>query len=430
MMNEPILVIGAGAAGLMAAYELSGAGLPVVVVEAMDRPGGRIHTIRGEDFSTQVEAGAEFVHGSLPITLGLLKAAGISYSAVKGNMRRVRKGEWIEEDLFSGDWEELLQRMEQLDEDISIETFLETYFADERYALLRSSIRGLAEGYDLVDVRRASTRALYKEWQEEGQTEFRIDGGYDQLIGYLRDECLARGCEIRYDAPVKDIHWRPGRVELEVVGASGQRIIGAKLITTVALGVLQLGPGLPGALQFTPDISAYRQAMYEMGYGEIIKVLMEFRSPFWMTKGDSIGFILSDEAVPTWWTQSSAGSHLLTAWIPAQAMRDFRALSAKEQQAAALESLSRIFGEGVSSLRSLLMAFKVCDWTQVPYVRGGYSYETVGSEMARARLRQPIDDTLYFAGEALYEGTSLATVEAALHSGKDVAEAILGRSGR
>src|SRR3569833_2119816 len=116
MMQEPILIIGAGAAGVMAAYDLSRAGLPIVVLEAMDGPGGRIHTIHGEGFSTPVEGGAEYVHGSLPITLGLLKEAKISYSVVVGNMSRVRKGQWIEDDLFSRDWEELLQRMEGLKE--------------------------------------------------------------------------------------------------------------------------------------------------------------------------------------------------------------------------------------------------------------------------------------------------------------------------
>ncbi len=130
-----------------------------MLLEAMKRPGGRIQTLHDEGFTTPVEGGAEFVHGSLPITLRLLKEAGIPYSVVEGNMRRVRKGQWIEEDLFSGDWEELLQRMEELKEDMPIETFLQTYFSDEKYQLLRSSIRGFAEGYDLVDVRRASTKA-------------------------------------------------------------------------------------------------------------------------------------------------------------------------------------------------------------------------------------------------------------------------------
>jgi len=71
-----------------------------------------------------------------------------------------------------------------------------------------------------------------------------------------------------------------------------------------------------------------------------------------------------------------------------------------------------------------LVTYHIHDWLSEPYVRGGYSYETVGSDAARARMHEPVKDTLFFAGEALYEGTALATVEAALNSGKDVADKI------
>jgi len=422
-MANSILILGAGAAGLMAAYELSGAGLPVTIVEATERPGGRILTLQDNGFSFPVEAGAEFVHGSLPVTLGLLKAAGLSYSPVNGKMTRVQKGVWIREDLFSDDtWEELMQRMGELSVDMPIGEFLDTYFADERYALLRGSVRGFAEGYDLADLSKASTQALYHEWQEEGQTEFRVDGGYKGLIRYLEEQCLIRGCVIRYNCPVESVRWRSGHVELGC--ANGEILPGSRLITTASLGILQLTPGAAGALQFVPDIPAYREAARVMGYGSVIKVLMEFRSRFWEKKEQGTGFILSDEAVPTWWTQYPGESNLLTAWIAATAMRNFRALDEMGRLKACMDSLAAVFGVDVTFLEGELVTYHIHDWLSEPYVRGGYSYETVGSDAARARMHEPVKDTLFFAGEALYEGTALATVEAALNSGKDVADKI------
>ena len=80
---ETIIVIGAGAAGLMAAYELSKNKKKVIVLEAADRLGGRIHTCTSDAFSMPVELGAEFIHGKLPLTLQLLKKGGIKHYPVK-----------------------------------------------------------------------------------------------------------------------------------------------------------------------------------------------------------------------------------------------------------------------------------------------------------------------------------------------------------
>ena len=84
-MNS-VIIIGGGAAGLMAAYELSKHKLPVTVLEAKDRLGGRIHTINDSSFSQPIELGAEFIHGDLPLTLSLLHKAAINYHATNGKM--------------------------------------------------------------------------------------------------------------------------------------------------------------------------------------------------------------------------------------------------------------------------------------------------------------------------------------------------------
>ena len=59
-----VIVIGAGAAGLSAATALGQAGLAVTVLEARERIGGRIFTLRDPVCQAPVELGAEFVHGS------------------------------------------------------------------------------------------------------------------------------------------------------------------------------------------------------------------------------------------------------------------------------------------------------------------------------------------------------------------------------
>jgi monoamine oxidase len=93
-----VIIIGAGASGLMAAYELSLAGKKVAVIEARPRFGGRIHTISNGNFSIPVELGAEFIHGNLKLTKNLLKKAGIDSIEVEGELWQKDAKEFTRQD--------------------------------------------------------------------------------------------------------------------------------------------------------------------------------------------------------------------------------------------------------------------------------------------------------------------------------------------
>ena len=155
-MQTDILIIGAGASGLAAAYELSLVDKKLVVLEARNRIGGRIHSVADHRFEQIIETGAEFIHGKLPVTLELLKKAGIKHHSIKGKMWQIENGEIKKTGEFIVGWNKLMSHLRELKTDIPIKEFLNQHFPDEKdnllkllsYYLLRVSCYRLCETKD------------------------------------------------------------------------------------------------------------------------------------------------------------------------------------------------------------------------------------------------------------------------------------------
>src|SRR4030095_14239570 len=78
MSSSNVLIIGAGAAGLAAAKELSRKGIAVTILEARNRIGGRIQTARQKNSTIPIELGAEFIHGKAPELLQISNDASLT----------------------------------------------------------------------------------------------------------------------------------------------------------------------------------------------------------------------------------------------------------------------------------------------------------------------------------------------------------------
>lgn len=423
---ETIIVIGAGAGGLMAAYELSKNNKKVIVLEASNRLGGRIHTLTNNSFSVPAELGAEFIHGKLPLTLKLLKEAGIKYHTVKGKMFHIEKGKFRKGEDDANHWNEMFKKMKELKEDITLSEFLQHYFSDDKYEDLRESVKHFAEGFDLADTLKASTCALYKEWANEEHKQFRIDGGYQQLINYLEAECKKNGCIIYTDCCVKKISWQKN--EVNILTMCSRYFKSEKIVITAALCVLQAHKLDLNYIEFDPAINEHLNAAKNIGFGNVIKILLEFDEAFWQNEKKNIGFVFTGEEISTWWTQLPAENNILTGWLGGVKTKKYKKTSDDELLETALQSLSSAFNKSVNDLKTKLKAWKIINWVNVPNIAGGYSYDCIKTKEARTLLNQPIEQTIYFAGEALYGGDTKGTVEAALQTGKTAALKILSNN--
>lgn len=206
-MKYDVIIIGAGAAGLIAMVDLLKEGYSVCMLEASDKAGGRIATVTENGFETYLETGAEFIHGKLPLTLKLLNEAGISYHEVEGKMVSVQKGTW-KNDEHNEHWDDFISKLKKLRTDTTIYEFLTDNFSDAKYRELRRDVQRFAEGFDLADISRASVLSIKDEWQDIEKPQYRIEGGYGQLIKYLMDQCISSDAMIYFNSCANKIDYK------------------------------------------------------------------------------------------------------------------------------------------------------------------------------------------------------------------------------
>ncbi|HEY9245974.1 MAG TPA: FAD-dependent oxidoreductase, partial [Candidatus Methanoperedens sp.] len=116
---------------------------------------------------------------------------------------------------------------------------------------------------------------------------------------------------------------------------------------------------------------------------------------------------------------------LLTGWLAGPQAEKNKNTQDENIISMALDAFSYIFNVDRSFLIKNLRAGKAVNWQTDPFSLGAYSYATVESGKAKKVLSQPVEDTLFFAGEALSEGTAMGAVEEALANGIKTATELL-----
>jgi monoamine oxidase len=420
-----VIIIGGGATGLMAAKLLSEAGRKILILEAKDKPGGRIRQI--DALSFPAEGGAEFIHGNLRATIDLMHEAGIKKEKLKGKFCWVSNGNWnTGYNLFSY-WDLLMPKLRACDIDISVDGFLEKWFYGKKYQLLGKQFINYVQGYDAADTKYASILAIKREMESQEEDQWRPSSGYIGIIDYLFKTTKKSRGVIKTREAVQQIKRSKN---IEVITESGKYTCN-KLVIAVPVGVLQCSKKNKSFIKFPACLDNHIRAAKKIGNGSVIKFLVEFDKAFWLDKSfltdkkiSAPSYIFADTIIPTWWTQYPSLQPLLTGWIagpPASKMKDY---SEKKFKQCILDSLSSVFSMPVWLLEEEMKNYLVVNWIKEPHILGGYSFASLQGEDARNQLKKPFDDCFYFAGEYLAEN-STSTVDAALHSGIEVAKKIL-----
>ncbi len=429
-----VIIVGAGAAGLACAHQLLQENLQVLMIEARDRIGGRMHTVTGETSSVPIELGAEFIHGAPPVTLELMQTFQQSFYDVTDLHHFFSHSKLKELPHFFDELGKIMPSEKSAKKDESVQDFLDSH--KKIKSPWKDLFRAFVEGFQAADTHLMSRQALAEAEQTHdpalnGSELFRPTAGYGTLIRALSHLVLQKD-RLKLNLAVHEVEWSRNEVKVFCRSRLNQKIqsfSAAKLVMTVPLGVLKAKEADQVNVSWNPRPARLTSALEAMHMGHVQKLIFRFHERFWenLCQEKPLSFVhLGPETYfPTWWTLLPLRSPDLIAWQGGPKAQEMSAWSKDQKIEIALKTLSQWSGQKISHLIDQLQFCESHDWTSDPYARGAYSYIQTNGTAAAKNLSRPIEKTLYFAGEATCSGSDRGTVHGALQSGFRVAEHIL-----
>jgi monoamine oxidase len=438
-----VVVIGAGIAGLVAAYELDRAGHDPIVLEANQRVGGRVYTLRGFAPGLYGEAGAMRIPRVHDLTLGYCEAFGLELRPfVMGNPKalvyvggqRMTAADadadprrlsfdlteaevgrsfgamweeavadlraWLDEDEHTG-WERILREYDQY----SLREFLES----------RGWSEGAIEMYGVMNfVESDLDNSVIEEFRESLGKNFEdmqeIVGGMDRLPAAFFEPMPER---VRFGAEVLGIAQDPDGVTVSyrtLAGRFTER--GDYAICTLPFSVLR-------HVEVTPRFSRDKQrAIRQLNYSESTKILFQVRHRFWETEDGIVGGTTATD-LPI--RRMVYPSHppggettrgiLLASYTWSQDATRWAAMDPETRLEQALDDVAQIH----PSVRDAFEGGASHAWSTDPFAAGAFALFAPGQQtQLQADIVQP-EGRVHFAGE--HCSLHHAWIQGALESG-------------
>ena len=443
--HTDVLVIGAGAAGLMAARELNRAELSVRLLEARDRLGGRMYTLQDPALPVPIELGAEFVHGKSPELFTIARAANLPLYEVMGESWWSENGALRAADDHWDIVGEIFARMAQHDgPDQTFAQFIAPFLKDERTHNAAQFATSYVQGFDAAWPDRIGVRGLlheqHAEDEIEGDRSFRFVGGYAGVVRWLHGGLDPARVTLHLSTVVTAIQWQPGHVIVTAQPWVGQsrRFEATCALVTLPLSVLQAPPDAEGSVRFSPPLPEKEAAIRRLEMGQAIRVVLHFRERWWAEPAilrvqsdapqDQLSFMFSrDKWMPTWWTSYPLLAPVLIGWAGGPLAAQYAGRDESFIINHALDALARITGVEHARIEDMVVAAYTHEWTGDPFARGAYSYVPINGLEAQQQLAAPVAGTLFFAGEATETNGYHATVHGALATGRRAAREIIAQ---
>lgn len=405
-----VVIVGAGAAGIGAARALagrtaSGRGLNLLLIDARDRIGGRAHSIGFGDWA--VDLGCGYLHsaernGWVPI--GEELGFGIDRSEPGWGRQYRDLGFPPDQQRAAGEaFDAFVTRLR--DDPPASDRAADALIPGGRWNPYVEALSGYINGTDFGHV---SARDYLAYDDAASDNNWRVREGYGALIG----AALPTGVALRLGVPVTLIDHQGPLLTLETAEGS---ITAGRVIVTVPTSVLA-----SGALSFRPALPDKQAAGSALPLGLADKVFLAVDRPEDFPRdAHLIGH--PHRAETGSYQLQPMGHPVVEGFFGGKAAAMLEQAGQQGAAAFAIEELVALLG---SDIRDRLTPLGGSAWAATPWIEGGYSHALPGRADQRAVLAAPIDDRIFFAGEAC-STSDFSTAHGALETGRAAARAVL-----
>jgi monoamine oxidase len=400
-----VAIIGAGAAGLGAAHALEHSGLSVIVLEARDRVGGRGHTIMAAPDIT-FDLGCGWLHSADENSFVKI-ARQLNFEIDK------TRPPWREQSFDVGfPIDERMDFIRTLDafydraeeaaksgRDSAAHLYLEP---GNRWNPMIDALSTYINGCELDQV-----SILDMDAYEDTEINWRVRRGYGALMA-----AYGALCPLALDCAVTLIDHSGKRVRIET---SRGRLSAGKVIVTVPTNLIA-----DEAIRFHPALPAKVDAARGLPLGLADKVMLALDEPEALPKDGNLRGVTMRTAMGSYHLRPF-GQACIEGYFGGRFARELEDAGDGALAAQSIDEITALLG---NDFRRRLKPLAESRWAHDPFARGSYSHALPGHAGKRAVLAAPVDNRLFFAGEAT-SPNFFSTAHGARDSGERAAREVL-----
>ena len=403
--DYPLIIIGAGAAGLGASVKASALGIRHVVLEASHRTGGRGLTESLEN-GLPVDLGCHWMHCARrnPF-VQLADQLGFEYAQSNPVYQAFQGGAWAGDavgnarNAFLDSVNASVCAAYNENRRVSIWDCMEqeSPYCDWAAYWLSLMHSNDPDQVSVADI--AEFDDTFEDWP--------LRQGYGALIS-----ASGASCPVKLNLPVSQIEWKTNRVR--VVVPNGELTAG-KVLITVSTGVL-----MAGSIKFSPELPDWKQqAIHELPLGNYNNLFFPLASGKFLDAPSAIAY--EKDGVCAAIRIRPFGDDYIFVTVAGR----FAWWLEKQGERASSKWFSEILSEVLGSeIKRALGDFRASAWGFDPWVRGAYSSSIPGAVNPRETLSRPLAQKLYFAGEAA-SLRAFNTAHGAWMSGQEAVQRII-----